>query len=208
VTTAERTPQVFLDQVDTELARYGVLTRGSALTEPATSNYSQVYRVLSTLEESGAVRRGYFVEGLGGAQFAVPGAVDELRRAPNSPMRLLAACDPANPYGAGLEWPETNAHRPSRKAGALVVLDDGAPVIYLERGAHTLVTFAGAEPEATGRALSLVGDLVDAGRLVPVAIDRIDGRSALEAAGLRGALESAGFVMSPRGYRRRRVARD
>ncbi|MBE6477052.1 MAG: DEAD/DEAH box helicase [Propionibacteriaceae bacterium] len=208
VTTAERTPQVFLDQVDTELARYGVLTRGSALTEPATSNYSQVYRVLSTLEESGAVRRGYFVEGLGGAQFAVPGAVDELRRAPTSPMRLLAACDPANPYGAGLEWPETNAHRPSRKAGALVVLDDGAPVIYLERGAHTLVTFAGAEPEATGRALSLVGDLVDAGRLVPVAIDRIDGRSALEAAGLRGALESAGFVMSPRGYRRRRVARD
>ncbi|RLP12923.1 DEAD/DEAH box helicase [Propionibacterium australiense] len=206
VATTGRTPQALLEHIDTELARYGVLTRGSALTEPATSTFSQVYRVLSTLEESGAVRRGYFVEGLGGAQFAVPGAVDELRRAPTAPMRLLAACDPANPYGAGLEWPGTNAHRPSRKAGALVVLDDGAPVVYLERGVHTLVTFDGTGPEAIGRALSLVGELVDAGRLAQVTIDRIDGRGALEAGELRGALESAGFVMTPRGYRRRRSA--
>ncbi|WP_051245544.1 DEAD/DEAH box helicase [Propionibacterium acidifaciens] len=207
VPAAEDGPRGLLDQVDAELARYGVLTRGSALAEPATGNYSQVYRLLSTLEESGAVRRGYFVEGLGGAQFAVPGAVDELRRAPAAPLRLLAACDPVNPYGAALEWPETNAHRPARKAGALVVLDDGAPLLYLERGAHTLVTFDGVGPEALGRALSAVGAAVDAGRLPPVSIDRIDTRSALEAGPLREALEAAGFVQHPRGYRRRRTVR-
>ena len=112
-----------------------------------------------------------------------------------------------NPYGAALEWPETNAHRPARKAGALVVLDDGAPLLYLERGAHTLVTFDGVGPEALGRALSAVGAAVDAGRLPPVSIDRIDTRSALEAGPLREALEAAGFVQHPRGYRRRRTVR-
>ena len=128
-----------------QLDRYGVVTRGSVLTENSEGGFGAAYRALSALEESGQCRRGYFVDGLGAAQFALTGAVDRLRaqqREPEQPQALvLAACDPANPYGAALPWPEREGHRPGRKAGALVVLVDGALVFYVERGGKTLLSF-------------------------------------------------------------------
>lgn len=193
-----------LDALDVELARYGVLTRGSVLTEPQTPSYADAYRVLCRMEESGVVRRGYFVSGLGGAQFAMPGAVDRLRQAPASPARLLAACDPANPYGAALEWPATNGHRPARKAGALVVLVDATPICYLERGAHTLLTFEETTSDSLTEALCLVGRAVDRGELPTVSIDRVDTMSALTHGIHTDAMRNAGFAMVPQGYKRRR----
>src|SRR5919107_3164650 len=127
------------------LDRYGVVTRGSVLTENSEGGFGAAYRALSSLEESGQCRRGYFVEGLGAAQFALTGAVDRLRsyqREPEVPVALvLAACDPANPYGAALPWPEREGHRPGRKPGALVVLVGGALIFYVERGGRTLLSF-------------------------------------------------------------------
>src|SRR6185436_6009187 len=119
--TADRLAADIFAQLD----RYGVVTRGSVLTENAEGGFGAAYRGLSLLEESGQCRRGYFVEGLGAAQFALTGAVDRLRthqREPEEPTAVvLAACDPANPYGAALPWPDREGHRPGRKAGALVV---------------------------------------------------------------------------------------
>lgn len=169
-----------LQALELELGRYGILTRGSLLTEPSTPNFAEAYRVLTQMEELGNTRRGYFVEGLGGAQFATPGAVDLLRSAPPTPQRLLAACDPVNPYGAALEWPPTNGHRPTRKAGALVVLDDGLPIIYVERGAHTLLTFEQADENRLAAALMTLAAAIDHGRLGTITIDRMNGRPALE----------------------------
>ncbi|MFT8395582.1 DEAD/DEAH box helicase [Propionibacterium sp.] len=197
-------PALLLDALDLELARYGVLTRGSVLTEPQTPSFADAYRLLSRMEETGVVRRGYFVSGLGGAQFATPGAVDHLRQAPAAPTRLLAACDPANPYGAALEWPATNGHRPARKAGALVVLADGRPVLYLERGAHTLLTFADTSSDDISTALEMVGDAVDRGALSAVLIDRIDGQPALTTDMPAHTFTDSGFAMVPQGYKRRR----
>lgn len=198
-----------LDAVELELARYGVLTRGSVMTEPETPSFADVYRLLSSMEETGATRRGYFIDGLGGAQFATPGAVDRLRTAPETPMRLLAACDPVNPYGAALEWPPTNGHRPARKAGALVVLADALPICYIERGAHTLLSFAGTSHEQLVTALRVIGRHVDAGLLGRITIERADGTQIFQATQIGEALDAAGFVMTPRGYtRRRRAAND
>ena len=174
------------------------------LSEPATPSFAQAYRVLARMEESGVVRRGYFVTGLGGAQFAMPGAVDRLRQAAPTPMRLLAACDPANPYGAALEWPASKGHRPTRKAGALVVLADGAPVCYLERGARTLVTFDSTNAEDLAQALALMGEAVDRSAIQPISIDRVDGAAALSEGVHTEAMAAAGFVMVPQGYKRRR----
>jgi ATP-dependent Lhr-like helicase len=116
-----------------------------------------VYSLLRALEESGKVRRGYFVDGLGAAQFALPGAVDRLRDMREAGGRAepiaLAAADPAQPYGAALGWPPTEG-RPSRAAGAYLVVSDGEPVVFLERGARTLTTFAGAEDLAWPDALA------------------------------------------------------
>ena len=142
------------------LDRHGVVTRESVLAENAPGGFAGVYPVLKAMEESGEVRRGYFVAGLGAAQFALPGAVDRLRALrdarpssddgdePVAPPTVLAAADPAQPYGAALPWPDA-AGRPARQAGAYVVLADGAPAAYLERGARSLLTFA-TPPERWG----------------------------------------------------------
>ncbi|MGN6251926.1 MAG: ATP-dependent helicase, partial [Marmoricola sp.] len=129
------------------LERHGVVTRGAVVAERTPGGFAAVYRVLAAFEESGRCRRGYFVEGLGAAQFGTAGAVDRLRTfTPPEPGTkpaavALAATDPANPYGAALAWPERTAeatgHRPGRKAGALVVLVDGALALYVERGGKT-----------------------------------------------------------------------
>jgi ATP-dependent helicase Lhr and Lhr-like helicase len=157
------------------------------------------------------VRRGYFVEGLGGAQFALPGAVDRLRaeRADPSGDRsdartlLLATADPANPYGAVLPWPRTgdDDRRPlPRAAGAYVVLHDGEPVLYLERGARSLQTLpAFAAPAAATAALTALGELVRDGRVRSLQIERMNGVPVAESPG-REALAGAGFRAGYRGW--------
>jgi len=134
----------------TLLERHGLVAREVADVEALPGAFSAVYKVFRAMEEAGKVRRGYFVEGIGGAQFAYPGAVDRLRglRQPaEDPQALvLAATDPANPYGWILPWPEANGDAasrgtPRRAAGATVVLVDGDLALYLEKGGKALLTF-------------------------------------------------------------------
>ncbi len=199
------------------LDRYGVLTRGSVQAEEIEAGFAGVYRLLSAAEEAGRVRRGYFVEGLGAAQFATVGAIDRLRgagpregrpseRTPDAPV-VLAAGDPANPYGASLAWPATSvdqAHRPARKAGALVVLAAGEPVVYLERGGRTALTWA-SDPDVLGAAARELAALVHTGRLASLTVEKVDGEAALgSSSALVAALLAAGFSMTPKGIRLRR----
>jgi len=220
------------------LDRHGVLTRAVAPAEGVSGRFGDVYRVLSALEHAGQVRRGYFVEHLGGSQFALPGAVDRLRAdarlverhgdatqagdpvtgAPGAagPAEVvaLAATDPANPYGAALPWPDPEAataggtatgHRPGRKAGALVVLVDGALTLYVERGGRTTLTFTPDEPALRAAADALAG-AVRSGRTGRLTVARVDGVPVLGGA-LHGplgqALAAAGFAPTPQGLRLR-----
>ena len=122
----------------------GVLTREAALGEGLEGGFAGVYPVLRALEDQGKLRRGYFVAGLGAAQFALAGAVDRLRRDVDEDTAVvLAATDPGQPFGAALPWPEA-AVRPSRSAGALVVMRNGAPLVFVERGGKSLITFPDA----------------------------------------------------------------
>ncbi|HEY3736877.1 MAG TPA: ATP-dependent helicase [Jatrophihabitans sp.] len=204
---------------DALLARYGLLTRGTVTAEGISGGFSAVYPVLRTSEESGRVRRGYFVEGLGAAQFALPGAVERLRaQARPDEVReregtlVLAATDPANPYGAALPWPQaptaegtSRGHQPARKAGSLVVLVDGACVLYIEKGGRSLLTFSD-DPELLQPAADALALAVRDGALGKLQVERADG-SPVHAAGaataLAAALESAGFRATPRGLRLR-----
>jgi ATP-dependent helicase Lhr and Lhr-like helicase len=192
-----------------QLDRYGVVTRGSVLTENVEGGFGAAYRALSTLEEAGQCRRGYFVEGLGAAQFALTGAVDRLRsysEEPEDPGALvLAACDPANPYGAALPWPEREGHRPGRKPGALVVLVGGALIFYVERGGKTLLSFT--EDDAVLRpAASALAQSVQDGLLGKLTVERADGAHVFGSAHVSDALQSAGFRMTPQGLRLRPTA--
>src|SRR5437764_14541362 len=123
------------------LQRYGVLTREAALGESISGGFAALYPVLRAMEEAGKIRRGYFIDGLGGLQFALPGAVDRLRgaRDEESGVIALAATDPASPYGTTIPWPEHES-RMARAAGAYVVLDGGELRLYLERGVRSLLT--------------------------------------------------------------------
>jgi ATP-dependent Lhr-like helicase len=163
----------------TLLDRHGVVTRGAVAAEGVEGGFSAVYRVLAAFEDSGQARRGYVVEGLGAAQFAMDGAVDRLRAAAtardrtegDAPNRavVLAAADPANAYGAALPWPEPPAgvtHKPGRKAGSLVVLVDGELALYMERGGKTLLAW----PEDPS-AVNAPGPAPDAGPGVPGTTD-------------------------------------
>lgn len=182
------------------LARHGVLGREAVLAEGVPGGFAGLYPLLAALEETGRVRRGYFVEGLGGAQFALPGAIDRLRAGDAAAVVTLAAADPANPYGAALPWPESPGGRPSRSAGAYVVLDEGRLCAFVERGGHRLLTFeAGPEaPEAVARALAALARRTR--RLSP---GTVDGAPA-EGTPLGRALLAAGFVPSYRGLVLRR----
>jgi len=176
------------------LDRHGVLTRESVRGEGHPGGFAGVYPVLRAMEESGRVRRGYFVAGLGGAQFALAGAVDRLRAAkPDDEAGLqalvLAATDPANPYGVALPWPVKG---PQRAAGAYVVLLDGIPSLYLERGGRTVVTLRDYDGAWEAAAVEALGSLVSGGRLRRLALERFDDE-------LAPVLRSAGFVPSPRG---------
>ena len=181
------------------LDRYGVVTRETALGEGAEGGFAGVYPVLKALEERGEARRGYFVAGLGAAQFALPGAVDRLRadRAPEpdaAPV-VLAATDPAQPYGAALSWPESPG-RPARAAGAHVVLADGVPLVVLERGGRSLATFEGAE--STDAWIDAVIGLVKDGRLRKLEIAKVDGVPVRETP-WAARLEAAGFTSAYKG---------
>jgi ATP-dependent Lhr-like helicase len=260
------------------LDRYGLLTRGSVVTEDVPGGFAAVYRVLAAAEEAGKVRRGYFVEGLGASQFASTGAVDRLRsmaRLPGAepggpgagssrvdpadgdewltpspaasggrrtvsggrghertapPALVLAASDPANPYGAALAWPDRDltdaagplaasdeahadgdrpsarrrGHQPGRKAGALVVLVDGALVLYVERGGKTMLCWSD-DPEPLQAAADALALAVREGALGRLTVEKADGASVLGSQHpLVQALSNAGFHMTPRGLRLRR----
>lgn len=251
-----------LARADLLLDRYGVLTRGCLQVEDSAGGFSQLYRIYSAAEDRALVRRGYFIEGLGAAQFAAPATVDLLRSTADNlsipagpqgfgasayaPQRtdteqvygtftvtLLAATDPANPYGAALSWPAipsfahkgegTVKHRPARKAGACVVLVDGAPVLYVERGAKTLLTFT-TDPVLLEAAAPALARLVSAGGAEKISVEKVNdvellGTHTLSAftlgtpgsevvehpvEALRAALQAQGFYATVRGLSLRR----
>jgi ATP-dependent Lhr-like helicase len=188
--------------------RYGVVTREAVMAEGLVGGFSAVYGVLKVLEERGQVRRGYFVDGLGAAQFAIPGAVDRLRAARETPDPVirpddvpdpivLAATDPAQPYGAALAWPDTPG-RPARSASSVVVSRAGRPLVWFDRRGHHLVTFPGALADASWSAalISLVKD----GRVKSVEIRKVNGEGLTDAdGGLVELLRTAGFADGYRG---------
>jgi ATP-dependent Lhr-like helicase len=210
------------------LERYGIVIRGSVAAERTPGGFAAVYPVLRAFEDTGRCRRGYFVEGLGAAQFALPGAVDRLRSMrpsthatppaeggsladpwrtdpqPESERRalVLAAADPANPYGAALPWPEredevASGHKPGRKAGALVVLVEGRLLLYVERGGKTLLTWDD-DPDVLQPAVDALALAVREGALGKLTVERADGES-INDSPLAAALEAAGFHPTPRG---------
>lgn len=222
------------------LERQGVVTRGAAVAEESPGGFGALYRVLSAFEESGRVRRGYFVEGLGAAQFATAGAVDRLRAgagdeptdqsgggATQAPVVVLAASDPANPYGAALPWPQAgppapqpgapadlaadeatssvDTHRPARRAGALVVLRQGRLLLYAERGGRSLLSFTHDRDELDAAAGALAS-AIGSGRVATMTITRVDGADAVgpQSRGpVLDALQRNGFTVTPRGVRMR-----
>lgn len=263
-----------LARADLLLDRYGVLTRGCLQVEDSARGFSQLYRIYLAAEDRALVRRGYFIEGLGAAQFAAPATVDLLRSTADNlsipagpqnfsatqgfgatqsfgasaytPQRtdteqvygtftvtLLAATDPANPYGAALSWPaipsfagETAGvvkHRPARKAGACVVLVDGAPVLYVERGAKTLLAFT-TDPVLLEAAAPALARLVSAGGAEKISVEKVNDVELLSThtlgthtlnpstgeavvhpvEALRAALQAQGFYATVRGLSLRR----
>jgi ATP-dependent Lhr-like helicase len=187
--------------------RHGVVTREAVLAEGVVGGFASVYGVLKVLEERGQVRRGYFITGLGAAQFAVPGAVDRLRAlrrtdeldAPPADLVALSAADPAQPYGAALPWPESSG-RPARIGAGLVVMRAGIPLVWHDRRSHHLVTFPAATTD-DGWADALA-DLVAGGSARSVEIRKINGndlRDAPELAMVADAARARGFSDSYRG---------
>jgi ATP-dependent Lhr-like helicase len=198
------------------LERYGVLTREQVLAEGVKGGFAMLYDTLSNLETLGVCRRGYFVEGMGGAQFALPGAVERLRSARSATggqgamdiaseaerTLVLAAADPAQPYGAALSWPKRAGRdrRPARVAGAYVVLVADAPALYVERGGRGLLTLTEDRDEdraALAEALRALAASVRAGRVPKLSLERIDGEPAI-ASGLAEMLLELGFHSGPR----------
>jgi ATP-dependent helicase Lhr and Lhr-like helicase len=177
----------------TLLQRHGVVTREAVLAEGTPGGFAGVYPVLRAMEEAGRIRRGYFVEGLGASQFALPGAVDRLRalREADGRIVVLAATDPANPYGVVIPWP-ASAGRPARAAGAYVVLESGELRLFLERGGRSLLTFGQVD---AGHLETLAGAAGAAGR---IEVQKVDGAPVHES-GLLPALREAGFKSSPKG---------
>ncbi len=190
--------------------RYGVVTREAVLAEGLAGGFTTVYGILKVLEERGQVRRGYFVDGLGAAQFAVPGAIDQLRAARETPDPLLhpdavpdpivlATTDPAQPYGGALDWPET-AGRPARNVSSLTVLRAGKPLVWFDKRGHHLVTFPDALIDTTwARALQMQ---VDDGRMKSLEIRKVNGDLVAGADAPEGFVEllrSAGFADGYRG---------
>jgi ATP-dependent Lhr-like helicase len=208
-------------QAELLLGRHGVLTRGAVAAEAVPGGFATLYKVLTAFEDAGRCRRGYFVESLGGAQFAAASTVDRLRsyldgpgsvtdqQQPDYRATVLAATDPANPYGAALPWPPSDGSpgfgaRPGRKAGALVVLVDGALAWFLERGGRSLLSFTD-DTEAGRAAGAALADLVSARRIDSILVERVNGIGVLQLrdSPVHTALTDAGFARTPRGLRLR-----
>jgi ATP-dependent Lhr-like helicase len=188
-------------QAELLLERYGILTREQAIAEGIPGGFSAIYPELSQLEVLGIAKRGYFVEGLGGAQFALPGAVERLRSQADDEERpiVLAAVDPAQPYGAALRWParEGETRRPTRTAGAHVVLAGAEPVLYLERGGRGLQTLVAADDARLEPSLQALAEHVRAGRIRRIALERVDGEPVVGSPWEARLLE-VGFRAGPR----------
>ncbi len=182
------------------LERYGILTRELVLAEGVPGGFAAIYPELCQLETLGVARRGYFVEGLGGAQFALPGAVERLRAQAADPERatVLSAVDPAQPYGVALPWPALHeTRRPVRVAGAYVVLIAGEPIVYLERGGRAVQTLVpAADPRVEAALGALVAQVRD-GAIKRLALEKVDGQPALGSA-LTPQLLALGFHEGPR----------
>lgn len=196
---------------DVLLERYGVVTRGSVMAEGVPGGFAMMYKVLTTFEDSGRSRRGYFVDSLGGAQFSTSDVVDRLRtyeEREKTGAVVLAACDPANPYGAALTWPkradaeDSPKHRPGRKAGALVVLHEGDLALYVERGGKTVLTFSD-DDSVTETAAHALAATVGRGGVDRLLVERVDGND-IHGTPFSRVLADAGFSATPRGYRMRR----
>ncbi|HEX2625648.1 MAG TPA: hypothetical protein VHL56_01935, partial [Candidatus Limnocylindrales bacterium] len=202
----ERAHQLALALLD----RHGVLVREAVMAEGLEGGFSAIYPMLRALEEAGRIRRGYFVAGLGAAQFALAGALDRLRaaREPNSArgdapeVHVLAAADPANPYGAALAWPrrgETDKRPFQRAAGAYVVLVDGVAALYLDRGGTSLQTLpAFDEPAVRQASVEALGTLLTDGNRRELVIARIDGEPVGRSPQYETMLK-AGFIQGYRG---------
>ncbi|HVW90165.1 MAG TPA: hypothetical protein VHC01_11930, partial [Gaiellaceae bacterium] len=183
------------------LERQGIVTRDGVRAEGIPGGYSAVYAELRALETLGLCRRGYFVEGLGGAQFALGGAVErlrELRDAPAEPDALvLAAADPAQPYGAALPWPKRAGARAARVGGAYVVLLGGEPVLYVERGGRSLTPLRDPDEAWLRPAIGALAAHVRTGALKRLAVERFDGEPVVETDAMQLLVE-AGFLAGPR----------
>ena len=185
------------------LERQGIVTRDGVRGEGIRGGYGAVYGELRALETLGVCRRGYFVEGLGGAQFALPGAVERLRelragsRGEEPDALVLAAADPAQPYGAAVPWPRRSGARAARVAGAWVVLLDGEAALFVERGGRSLVPLREPAPDWLRPALAALVAHVRAGGAKRLAVERFDGTPVVETDAL-GLLVEAGFLAGPR----------
>ncbi|HEY3188448.1 MAG TPA: DEAD/DEAH box helicase, partial [Solirubrobacteraceae bacterium] len=184
------------------LERYGIVTREQVLAEGVPGGFATLYDALGDLETLGVCRRGYFVEGLGGAQFALPGAVERLRAhtgEASAPALVLAATDPAQPYGAALPWPkrEGETRKPARAAGAYVVLVGAEPIVYVERGGRALQTLADAGDARLEPALRALAEFVLSGRGRRLSLEKLDGEPIVGSA-LEALLVDLGFRAGPR----------
>ena len=187
-------------QAELMMERYGIVTRETVLAEGVPGGFSTLYSELGNLELLGTARRGYFVEGLGGAQFALPGAVERLRSLPEArgEYLVLAATDPANPYGASLPWPKLEGgRRPGRTPGAYLLLRDGEPEVFIERGGRGLLRLRAMDEGELGNAMQALADAVTSGKLPKLAIEKLDG-DAVIGSGHEEALIGAGFSRGPR----------
>ncbi len=210
------------------LDRYGVVTRGAVAAEEVPGGFAGVYRVLGKAEESGRVRRGYFVEGLGASQFGTAGAVDRLRAGsggtdaagrrhrrpwrratpptPTAPPSRGPSAPPTPPTPAATSRSPTGAAATSRAArpGAVVVLVDGVLALYVERGGKTLLTYSD-DADVLAAAAGRLADAVRRGHLGRITVEKADGGQLLGSDHpVVAALEAAGFHLTPRGLRMRR----
>jgi ATP-dependent Lhr-like helicase len=214
--TAAANTALHVTRAELLLGRYGVVTRGSVMAEQTPGGFAAVYRVLRELEQTGACLRGYYIDTLGAAQFAAPATIDRLRATANridveadepsdEPAVVLAATDPANPYGAALGWPATDSkHRPARKAGSMVVLHDGLAVMYVERGGKKVLLFEPSPARLLAAARALA-DVVRQRRLSRLTIEQVNGQALAStdpaAQALSAALTEAGFEPTIKGMR-------
>jgi len=181
------------------LDRHGVVTRGSVLAEGLPGGFSGLYPVLTEMEQTGRIRRGYFIEHQGGAQFASPGAVDRLRSTESTGIVVLAAADPANAFGAALPWPELDL-RLARVAGAYVILHDGALAGYVERGGRTVHLWDDVDPDDAAEGLSEI-----AARHSRFSIEQVN-QEPVARSSLSSPLEERGFIQSTRGLTWRKTS--